>query len=103
MSSTHYFLRTENRSICHGSEFLNNISIARAGNFIMYVAAPLSWKRSINCLAAFNGKLRCYCTLQTVSLCPTSNTFFHSFLCWERILSIIPQSSLVAGLSTDLS
>ena len=47
MSSTHYFLRTENRSICHGSEFLNNISIARAGNFIMYVAAPFSWKQSI--------------------------------------------------------
>ena len=46
MSSTHCFLRTENRSICHGvvsSEFLINhtfqrkryISIARTGHFII--------------------------------------------------------------------
>ena len=57
--STHCFLHTENRSICHGvvsSEFLishtfqrrSYISIARTENFIMYARAlgPFSRKRS---------------------------------------------------------
>ena len=57
MSSTHCFLRTENRSIRHGvvrSEFVIShtsqrkryISIVRTGNFIMYALGPFSRKRS---------------------------------------------------------
>ena len=55
MSSAHCFLRIENQNICHGIvRFLIShifqhkryISIARIGNFIMYVLAPFSRKQS---------------------------------------------------------
>ena len=51
MSSTHCFLRTENRSICHKvvrlfSQRKRYISIACTGNFIMYALGPFSRKRS---------------------------------------------------------
>ena len=69
MSSTHCFLRTDDRSICHGSynassEFLNshtfrrkrNISIARTGNVIMYVLGPFS-RKGFQLLCSFIFKL----------------------------------------------
>ena len=45
MSSTHCFLRTENRSICHGdvsSEFLISV---RTGNFMLYALGHYSNKK----------------------------------------------------------
>ena len=58
MSSTHCFLCTENRRICHGavsSAFLiSHTCIAHTGNFIMYVLGPFSQKQSHICNQIYN-------------------------------------------------
>ena len=63
----------------------------------MYVSDPFSRKRS-HIYIQWQATL----LLQTANVLPLTHSF-HSFLCWKRILSIIPQSSLVVGLSSGLS
>ena len=77
MSSAHCFLRIENQNICHGIvRFLIShifqhkryISIARIGNFIMYVLGPFSRKESV--YIPFQNGLELTCSLVKSLLLP---------------------------------